>query len=79
MGNADGRSPSAAPYTTPRQPRAAMNSMPPGCDVPSSAGVAMRTLTPAKTERLASAKSSEVIDCLAPVLQGSDSSRTERS
>jgi hypothetical protein len=30
----------------------------------------MRTLTPAKTERLASAKSSEVIDCLAPVLQG---------
>jgi hypothetical protein len=27
----------------------------------------MRTLTPAKTERLASAKSSEVIDCLAPV------------
>lgn len=30
----------------------------------------MRTLTPAKTERLASAKSSEVIDWLAPVLQG---------
>ena len=47
-----------------------MNSMPPGCDVPSSAGVAMRTLTPAKTERLASAKPSAVIDCLAPGLQG---------
>ena len=30
----------------------------------------MRTLTPTKTERLASAKSSEVTDCLAPVLQG---------
>ena len=30
----------------------------------------MRTLTPAKTEGLASAKSSVVIDCPAPVLQG---------
>jgi hypothetical protein len=30
----------------------------------------MRTQTPAKTERLASAKLSDVIDCPAPVLQG---------